>query len=77
MYTAQQWHKARQFAPPLAIGMSAVAHIILLLRIPGGLEAVGIAQRIGPTDKKRVRDQLNMDGEKVPAVTQLGYLLRR
>ncbi len=39
VYSAQDWHKARQYALPFVLdGCQIVAHVVLLLRIPGGQE---------------------------------------
>ena len=53
IYTATQWSKGLSYASPYARHpVQVVAHIVLLVRVPGSLEKVGVSMQVGEAGKK-------------------------
>ena len=69
---------ARHNGVPLVMdGCSVVAHVVLLLRIPGGLEEVGIAQQICHARKHNPHWQTYKAGNEIELISNWVLLSAR
>ena len=55
IYSATTWVKATRYASPFALMNRAkvTAAIVILVRIPGSLESVGMCMQVGPPPNKK------------------------
>ena len=78
IYATQQWHKARQYALPFTMdGSLLTVHVVLLLRIPGGLGKVGVPYAIAGKGKPSWLPQLDEAGARVHLKNCFGLFLRQ
>ena len=60
-----QWPKGLQYASPYAkLPAEVVAQIVLLARVPGSLEKVGVSVQVAAPGKKSFLVQKDLDGNE-------------
>ena len=65
IYTTMQWPKGLSYASPYArLPVKVVAHIVLLVRVPGSLEKVGVSVQVGEARKKSFCCQQDLEGKE-------------
>ncbi len=64
IYATAEWSKATACSLPFVMdGVRVQAHFVLLLRVPGTLQDVGITVSMGEAKHKSLRQQLDLDGK--------------
>ena len=63
IYTTMQWTKGLAYASPYArLPTEVVAQVVLLARVPGSLEKVGVSVQVAPPKKSSFLVQKDLDG---------------
>ena len=66
VYSTPSWPKAESYAVPFVCdGYKVVAHVVLLIRVPGSLEDVGVTYQVGDVGKKKSFWQHDLLGNEI------------
>ena len=66
IYATADWSKATAYGLPFVMDSVRIqAHFVLLLRVPGTLQDVGIVVSLGEKKHKSLLDQLDLDGNEL------------